>query len=154
MLQIVVAKRILPAVLISMLGLPPITHAEGALAVGISDGIVAGWVVNHASRDQAYNDALALCRNHPDMPTPSSRCRVVSVFRNQCFALAMNPEWGSSSVGWSTSDDIRVARNDALAKCIAIDGDEDGCEISASACDAPAAPASRPPAKPVPQKKQ
>lgn len=136
--------QIVTAVLISMFALPYIAHSEGALAVGRDEsGIVTGWAVKRATRDAAYSDALAQCRSRTDYPGPAARCKVVAVFRNQCFAVASDGD--SGAVGWGTSEDIRVARNEALTKC----GDDDECEISGSACDGPAAPA----VKPAPQKK-
>ena len=64
-------------------------------------------------------------------------CAVVHSFRDQCFAVAMDPEDATPGVGWAIADDTEAASRDALAKCVATAGDDrrDACQISHAECD-------------------
>jgi len=62
---------------------------------------------------------------------------VVQTFRNQCFAVAMDPKDATPGAGWAVADDKESAARAALAKCVATAGDDrrDACEVTHSGCD-------------------
>ena len=126
-------------------GLWPLAGAaEGAIAVGLprdvaAEGFAFGSSVNKARIDEARTEALRGCKK--ESPGVDKRaqalCAVVQSFRNQCFAVAMDPKDATPGVGWSIAADTPTARREALAKCVETAGDDrrDACEVSHSECD-------------------
>ena len=100
-----------------------LARAEGALAVGLPadvarQGLAVGWAVNHASREAAQAEALGRCRAAKE-PPPATRdlCRVVESFEDACLALALDPDAGSTGVGWAVAQSRDAAEAAAMEDC-------------------------------------
>lgn len=129
---------------ITVVLLPSLAVAEGALAVGVpSDvakmGFAAGEVVNKTSADEAQKGALEKCRK-PN-PTIDKRaqalCTLVNTFHEQCVAVAEDPKEATPGVGWAISSTLQMAESQALANCRATAGKSrrDFCKVVGSECD-------------------
>ena len=128
-----------------LVGLWPLAGAaEGAIAVGLprdvaEEGFAFGFAINEARVDAARAEALRSCKE--ESPGVDKRaqalCAVVQSFRDQCFAVAMDPQDATPGVGWAVAADKATASRDALAKCVetAGDGRRDACEVSRAECD-------------------
>lgn len=112
--------------------IPPVNESTtgGYAAVAIStDKLVYGVARGKTSRDQAQNDAMALCRKNAVKP---SDCRIGLWFRGACGAVAIKPEvkghrdgaWGAD---WAATP--QDAKNKALASC-----GYKGCKIVETFC--------------------
>jgi hypothetical protein len=122
-----------------------LAHAFGALAVGetmsvAKDGIAMGTSWNGASADEANNLALTNCHKWKDKGAPlaSDRCRVIATFRNECYAVSLDPKPGTPGAGWAIAGDRDAAKERALAHCRLTAGSdrEQFCEVSETNCDA------------------
>ena len=125
-------------------------QASGALTVGVvqneNGGISFGWAANYASDGEAKYDALLSCITVKDLPAEVlAACRLVTVFKNQCVALAWeSPLTAAVRWGWAINANQSAAETAALANC----GGQTSCAIKLSTCDttgpnvAAAAPAS------------
>ena len=117
--------------------------AEGAIAVAepkdvAADGYSSGFSYNYNSRAEADERALSECRDSPDAsPATKKLCKVVRNFRNQCVAVALDPQSGTPGAGWAVGDTLEVARRDALRACEDTAGrDRQGkCEVTVDGCD-------------------
>jgi len=118
--------------------------AEGALAVGLpanvaAEGFAYGYVLNQSGAAAAGEAALKDCR--AEAPGVDKRaqalCAVVGTFRNQCFAVAMDPQDATPGVGWAIAASGQAAGSQALAKCVATAGESrrDACKVTHSGCD-------------------
>jgi len=118
--------------------------AEGALAVGLpadvaKQGFAFGFALDKASAEEARTAALADCR--AESPGVDKRaqalCAPVGSFRNQCFAVAMDPKDATPGVGWAIAPDKPAASRTALAKCVATAGKDrrDACKVTHAQCD-------------------
>lgn len=123
--------------------------ADGALAMTPPDHFVLGfssaYVVDAANLDAAANFALLKCRQSDvemqskfSPPLRLDRCKVVKVFRHQCFAVAVDEAQGrGSGGGWAVEDMLSVAESKALAMCRANTDIErqDFCQVAKESCD-------------------
>lgn len=123
--------------------------ADGALAITPPDhfatGFTSAYVVNTANFDAAANYALLKCRENDremqlrfSVPIVRDRCKVVKVFRRQCFAVAVDETNGrGSGAGWAVEDDLSVAESKALAMCRtnADPGRQELCQVAKWSCD-------------------
>ena len=98
-------------------------RAEAALAVGqpadvAAQGIAIGWAVDYPDRKAAEEEALARCRGMREVP-PAARdlCRVVASVRNTCLAVALDPDRGTTGVGWGVHRKRKRAETAAMDKC-------------------------------------
>ncbi len=123
---------------------PQTGAAEGALAVGLPHDVAAkgfayGFALDKPTAAAASAAALADCK--AESPGVDKRaqalCAVVRTFRNQCFAVAMDPKDATPGVGWAVADSKDSAGHDALAKCAATAGASrrDFCRVTHSGCD-------------------
>jgi hypothetical protein len=132
------------AMLVGLVARADLAVAEGALAVGepadvAAEGFAYGFALDQPSTEKAGADALRDCR----APTPGidpraqAVCTVVQAFKNQCFAVAMDPKDATPGVGWAVEGDKESAARAALAKCVATAGADrrDACEVTHSGCD-------------------
>jgi hypothetical protein len=123
---------------------PDPAPADGALAVGeppdvAAEGYAYGFKLDQATTEEAAAQALRDCKT----PTPGidpraqALCTVVQTFKNQCFAVAMDPKDGTPGAGWAIAGDKAGAAREALARCAATAGDDrrDACEVTHSGCD-------------------
>src|SRR5262245_31970749 len=98
-------------------------RADAALAVShIGDvgkqGIALGWAVDYGSKEAAEKEALARCRAFPDAPqTTREACRIVETFRDRCLAVALDPEPGTTGVGWGMHKNRDWAEEEAMERC-------------------------------------
>jgi hypothetical protein len=118
--------------------------ADGAVAVGMptdvaAEGFAFGYAINKSSVDQARAEALASCKKPAQGVDKRAQalCGLAMFFRNQCFAVAMDPKDATPGVGWAVASDKATATRDAMANCRATAGaDRQGaCEISRAECD-------------------
>jgi hypothetical protein len=122
---------------------PRIAFAEGAVAIAdpgdvAKDGYSSGISYNFQTSEAAEERALRECRSSPDAP-PKTRelCKLVRNFRNQCAAVALDPEAGTPGAGWAIGETLVLARRDALRVCEDTAGrDRQGkCVVTAEGCD-------------------
>lgn len=135
------------AVLLQLMPALPFTtdgRAEGALAVGLPkdvarDGVAMGWVINARTKQRAEQQALAQCRDFQDAAQPTrDLCKIVESFRGECLAIAMDPQNGTSGIGWATGATQPVAEGEAMAKCSTTAGKrrQRFCQVSVTRCEA------------------
>jgi hypothetical protein len=135
------------ACLLAVAALWPATgSADGALAVGVpadvaKEGFAYGFALNRPSAEDAERNALSACRQeHPSIDKRAQAlCKVVHTFKNQCFAVAMDPKDETPGVGWALAADPQAARKDALDKCMQTAGADrkEFCEVTHAGCDGP-----------------
>jgi hypothetical protein len=118
--------------------------AEGALAVGLptnvsKDGFAYAYHIGKEPTDEARRLALKTCREPSPVKSSQARalCAVIASFRDQCVAVAEDPQAGTPGVGWSIADTLRKAEAEALAKCEATAGPgrRAACIVDHSQCD-------------------
>lgn len=102
---------------------PQRADAAGAVAIGLPDNVVTGGIAigrswNFGSEREARERALHECRTFQDAP-PQTRelCRVIRVFRNECSAVALDPQAGTPGYGWAVAETRALAEEDALRLC-------------------------------------
>ena len=132
------------AMLAGMMARPDLAAADGALAVGLpsdvaGEGFAYGFAVDKPTGAAASAEALSDCKAETPGVDPRAQalCAVVQTFKNQCFAVAMDPKDATPGVGWAIENDKDTAGRAALAKCTATAGDDrrDACEVTHSGCD-------------------
>jgi Domain of unknown function (DUF4189) len=103
---------------------PRSAAADGALAVGMPAdvarlGFAYGSALDAASMDAARSAAIDGCRGALGNASAELRklCKVVATFRNQCFAVAMDPKDGTPGVGWAIAENQRMADRQAIEQC-------------------------------------
>jgi hypothetical protein len=120
---------------------PTSAAADGALAVAlppdvVKQGFAYGYVTDYANPDQADAQALKKCRD-TTIEGVRPLCEVIQDFKNQCVAVAMDPQAGTPGVGWSVAPDLHTAESQALSKCesTAGPGRRAACAVDHSSCD-------------------
>ncbi len=123
--------------------LTPGARAEGAIAVGMpadvaAEGVAFGWVVGYKTRQEAEREALKQCHEFKEAPESTrALCAVMRTFRNECFAIALDPEAGTPGVGWAILPSSQAAQSKAMADCRATAGREreKHCKVTSARCD-------------------
>jgi hypothetical protein len=118
-------------------------NADAALAVGLppdvaKQGIAMGYALNYASREAAQAEALKRCREFRDAPqTTRDLCKIVENFRDRCVAIALDPEAGTTGLGWAVAKTQPLAEEIAAEKCADSAGKKrrDFCRITFTRCD-------------------
>jgi hypothetical protein len=132
------------AMLVGLMATADRAAADGALAVGepanvVEEGFAYGFALDQPTTDKANADALRDCKTPTRGIDPRAQalCTVVQAFKNQCFAVAMDPKDATPGVGWAVEGDKESATRAALAKCVATAGADrrDACEVTHSGCD-------------------
>ena len=100
----------------------------GALAMSPST-MVFGAAWHYGRRDDADRNALADCAK-----SGARDCQVVSPARGRCTALAMAAAPGRAYAVGGPASTLRIAANDALARCGRAGGHD--CALTASTCPA------------------
>jgi hypothetical protein len=120
---------------------PNTGSADGALAVAlppdvVKQGFAYGYVTDYPDANQADAQALKKCRD-TTIDGVRPLCEVIQDFKNQCVAVAMDPQAGTPGVGWSVAPDLHTAESQALSKCetTAGPGRRAACAIDHSSCD-------------------
>jgi hypothetical protein len=115
--------------------------ADGALAIAlppdvVKQGFAYGYVTDYPDTNQADAEALKKCRD-TTIEGVRPLCTVIQDFKNQCVAVAMDPQAGTPGVGWSVAPDSHAAEAQALSKCeeTAGPGRRAACAIDHSSCD-------------------
>jgi hypothetical protein len=115
--------------------------ADGALAVAlppdvVKQGFAYGYVTDYPDVNQADAQALKKCRD-TTISGVRPLCTVIQDFKNQCVAVAMDPQAGTPGVGWSVAPDLHSAEAQALSKCedTAGPGRRAACAVDHSSCD-------------------
>ncbi len=115
--------------------------ADGALAIAlppdvVKQGFAYGYVTDYPDTNQADAQALKKCRD-TTIEGVRPLCTVIQDFKNQCVAVAMDPQAGTPGVGWSVAPDLHAAEAQALSKCeeTAGPGRRAACAIDHSSCD-------------------
>lgn len=123
---------------------PHLAAADGALAVGLprdvaAEGFAFGFATNQPDADHAGTAAMKICTTETAGVDKRAQalCAVVQSFRNQCYAVAMDPKDATPGVGWAVAADKAEASRTAMEKCRDTAGDDrrDACEISRADCD-------------------
>ena len=83
--------------------------ADGALAIAlppdvVKQGFAYGYVTDYPDVNQADAQALKKCRD-TTIEGVRPLCTVIQDFKNQCVAVAMDPQAGTPGVGWSVAPD-------------------------------------------------
>ena len=95
-------------------------NADAALAVGLpadvaKQGIAMGYALNYASKEEAQAEALKRCREFRDAPQATRDiCKIVENFRDRCMAIALDPEIGTTGLGWSVAKKQEMAEEIAM----------------------------------------
>ena len=139
------ASAVLAAALLGVaLSQPHRAAAEGAIAVGAPkdvarDGYAYAYATGKADMKAARDEALETCRKPGNGKSDAGRklCSVVGTFTNQCVAVAMDPGSGTPGVGWAIGGTLKLAQDQAMAKCKATAGAnrQESCVIDNSKCD-------------------
>lgn len=115
--------------------------ADGALAIALPSDVVKqgfawGFATGYSDANHADVEAQAKCRA-TTIVAVRSLCTVIADFKDQCVAVAMDPQAGTPGVGWSVAGDLHSAEAQALAKCQDTAGPDrrNACKIDHSACD-------------------
>lgn len=117
--------------------------AEAALAVGLpadvaKQGLAIGWALNHATKEAAQAEALRRCRDFRDAPQATrDLCRVVESFDDRCVAVALDPDAGTTGVGWAVASKQDVAEDAAMDDCMESSTQKrrNSCRITLARCD-------------------
>jgi hypothetical protein len=122
---------------------PTAGHADAALAIGVPpdvarQGLAVGYALNFPSKEAAQAEALKRCREFRDAPEATrSLCRIVENFRNRCIAIAMDPDAGTTGVGWAVDREQVLAEEFAMERCIETAGKRrrSFCRVTFTRCD-------------------
>src|ERR1700724_679645 len=95
--------------------------ADGALAIAlppdvVKQGFAYGYVTDYPDADRADTQALKKCRD-TTIAGVRPLCTVIQDFKDQCVAVAMDPQAGTPGVGWSVAPELHAAEAQALSKC-------------------------------------
>jgi Domain of unknown function (DUF4189) len=115
--------------------------ADGALAIArppdvVKQGFAYGFASDYSDTNHAEVEALSKCRA-TTITGVRPLCTVIQDIKNECVAVAMDPEAGTPGVGWAVAGDLHSAEAQALSKCqeTAGAGRRAACAIDHSACD-------------------
>jgi hypothetical protein len=97
--------------------------ADGALAVGIPaggavNGFAGGHSLNAADMATARQKAVEGChKSIGASEAAKNACSVVVTFKDQCYAIALDPKDGTPGVGWGVAENQDAADSQALQQC-------------------------------------
>jgi tetratricopeptide (TPR) repeat protein len=132
------ASARLVALLAAVLSLPRMAAADGALAItsnATQDGVAYGFVRNFPAMT-AQAAALDTCRKMSNTQRTVASCRIVGMFTDRCFAIALVPQAGTTTLAWAIEGERMTAQRKALAGCAGAAGDgADQCRVVQSRCD-------------------
>jgi len=120
-----------------------LARGDAALAVGQpadvgKQGLAIGWALNYASKEAAQAEALKRCRAFRDAPQPTrDLCRIVESFREMCVAVAIDPDYGTTGIGWGVNKNQEWAEDAAMDKCMETSAQKrrDFCRVTLTRCD-------------------
>ena len=79
----------------------------------VKQGFAYGYVTDYANPDEADAQALKKCRD-TTIEGVRPLCTVIQDFKNQCVAVAMDPQAGTPGVGWAVAASSHTAEAQAL----------------------------------------
>jgi tetratricopeptide (TPR) repeat protein len=124
--------------MVAALSWPHMAAADGALAItsnAVQDGVAYGFVRNFPAAT-AQAAALDTCRRMSNTQQTVASCRIVGLFTDRCFAIALVPQAGATTLAWAIEADRQAAQRKALAGCAGAAGDgADQCRVVQSRCD-------------------
>jgi hypothetical protein len=87
-------------------------------------------------KEQASELAIQRCRTF-EARAAADRCKVVTTFSGECFAVAYDPQPGTPGAGWGVGADQLAANRRAIAMCEEAAGParKGYCQIESGACD-------------------
>ena len=141
---IVIAGAFFALIVLAAIVLRPDTgNADAALAVGLpadvaKQGVAMGYALNYANKEEAQAEALKRCRAFRDAPQATRDiCKIVENFRDRCMAIALDPDTGTTGLGWSVSKKQEQAEELAMERCADTAGKKrrDFCRITFTRCD-------------------
>jgi hypothetical protein len=97
-----------------------------------------GYGLNYATSEEAQEKALKRCREFQDAPQATrDLCKIVEKFSKRCVAVALDPQFGTTGLGWSVSKNQEVAEDLAMEKCAETAGRKrrEFCRVTYTACD-------------------
>jgi hypothetical protein len=139
-----IAGAFLALIVLAGTALRPSTgNADAALAVGLpadvaKQGVAMGYALNYANKEEAQAEALKRCRAFRDAPQATRDiCKIVENFRDRCMAIALDPDTGTTGLGWSVSKKQELAEEIAMERCVDTAGKKrrDFCRITFTRCD-------------------
>jgi hypothetical protein len=101
-------------------------------------GVAVGWAVDYASKAEAEKEALARCRAFPDAPQAArDLCRIVESVRDTCLAVAIDPDRGTTGLGWGVHKNREWAEDAAMEKCAEASSPRrrGSCRVALVRCD-------------------
>jgi hypothetical protein len=118
-------------------------RADAALAVGLpsdvaKQGLAMGWAFNYASKETAQAEALKRCRGFRDAPQSTrDLCKIVESFRDSCMAVALDPDYGTTGLGWGVHNNQEWAEDAAMEKCMETSDQKrrSFCRVTVTRCD-------------------
>jgi len=121
----------------------PRAHADAALAVGqpsdiAKQGLAMGWAFNYATKEAAQAEALKRCRGYRDAPQATrDLCKIVENFRDSCMAIALDPDFGTTGLGWNVQKNQEWAEDAAMDKCMETSEQKrkNFCRVTVTRCD-------------------
>jgi hypothetical protein len=141
---IVIAGAFFALIVLAATALRPDTgNADAALAVGLpadvaKQGVAMGYALNYANKEEAQAEALKRCRAFRDAPQATRDiCKIVENFRDRCMAIALDPDTGTTGLGWSVAKKQEQAEELAMERCADTAGKKrrDFCRITFTRCD-------------------
>jgi hypothetical protein len=133
----ILVVHVLAACLILVSAVLAPANAFGAIALGRApDGIDSyGTAFNYPTQNGASQRALTECRARSDREA-AKYCKILDTFHDQCFAIAWDPEPGTTGIGLAVANEVSAAEERALADCKKAAGDRAKfCEALESNCD-------------------
>ncbi len=121
----------------------PRAHADSALAVGqptdiAKQGLAMGWAFNYSSKETAQAEALKRCRGYRDAPQATrDLCKIVESFKDSCMAIALDPDFGTTGLGWNVQKNQEWAEDAAMDKCRETSEPKrkNFCRVTVTRCD-------------------
>lgn len=121
----------------------PRAQADSALAVGqpadvAKQGLAMGWAFNYSSKETAQAEALKRCRGYRDAPQATrDLCKIVENFRDNCLAIALDPDFGTTGLGWNVQKNQEWAEDAAMDKCRETSEQKrkNFCRVTVTRCD-------------------
>src|SRR6185369_7181593 len=99
------------------------------------DGVAYKFVRNFPATT-AQAAALDTCRRMSNTKRTVAGCRIVGLFTDQCFAIALVPQAGATTLAWAIDADRQAAQRKALTGCAGAAGNAaDQCKVVQARCD-------------------
>ena len=97
--------------------------ADGALAIGIvPGGVIKGFAAGHSLNEPdmkaARDRAMVSCAKVTNSNAAAiNACGIVATFKDQCYAIALDPKDVTPGAGWGVAETLELANSQALKQC-------------------------------------